>query len=74
MFALVGVNEFKWAKICCNPRLGFMTKAKACKSVGQKGGPGDTSCTPESARKYERMNPHTPNATPSWGVKVPMDS
>jgi len=51
-----------------------MTKAKACKSVGQKGGPGDTSCTPESARKYERMNPHTPNATPSWGVKVPMDS
>jgi hypothetical protein len=33
----------------------------------------ETHLTPGSARKCERMNPHTPKATPTWGVRVPMD-
>jgi len=74
MVALVSVNEFKWTKICCNPSFGLATKARACKSAGQKGGLKDTSYIPESAGECERMNSHTHNATPNWGVKVPMDS
>jgi len=34
----------------------------------------ETHLTPGSAGKCERMNPHTPKATPTWGVGVPMDS
>jgi len=30
--------------------------------------------TPGSARECERMNPHIPKATPTWGVGVPKDS
>ncbi len=51
-----------------------MTKAGACKSVGQEEGPGNTSYTPGSAGECERMNPHTPKTTPPWGVGAPMDS
>jgi hypothetical protein len=43
-----------------NPSLGFVTKVKACKSVGQEGSLGVTSYTVESAGKCERMNLHTP--------------
>ncbi len=46
--------------ICRNPSLGFMTKARACKNVGQEGSPGGTSYTPKSAGECEKMNPHTP--------------
>jgi len=51
-----------------------MTKAKACKRARQEGDPRDTSYTPESAGECERMNLHTPKATPIWGVGVPKDS
>jgi hypothetical protein len=27
-------------KVCCNPNLGLLTKANACKVVGQEGSPG----------------------------------
>ncbi len=36
-----------------------MTKARACKSVGQEGGLGITSYTPRSVGECERMSPHT---------------
>jgi len=45
---------------CRNPSLGLATKARACKSAGQKGGLGSTSYIPGSARECERMSPHTP--------------
>jgi hypothetical protein len=43
-----------------NPNLGLLTKARVCKSVGQEGGPGGTSYTPESVGECEKMSPHTP--------------
>jgi len=69
-----------WSKIvaqCCNPNLGLVTKARACNRMKQEGNPGGTSYTPKSARECERMNPHSPKATPTWGVgilRVPKDS
>ncbi len=59
---------------CRNLNIGFATKARAYKSAGQEGGLGDTSYTPESVGKCERMNPHTPKTTPTWRVRVLMDS
>jgi hypothetical protein len=35
--------------------------------------PGITSHIPRNARKCERVNPHTPKATPTWEVKVSKD-
>jgi len=51
-----------------------MTKARACKKARQEGDPGDTPYTPGSERECEKMNPHTPKATPTWEVEVPKDS
>jgi hypothetical protein len=59
---------------CRNPNLGLTTKKRAYKRARQEGNPEDTSYTPENAKKCERMNPHTPKATLTWGVKVPKDS
>jgi len=42
-----------------NLNLGFMTKAKACESMGQEGSLGVTIHIPRSARKCEGMNLHT---------------
>jgi hypothetical protein len=33
----------------------------------------ETHLTPESAGKFERINPHTLKATPTWGIGVPVD-
>jgi hypothetical protein len=55
---------------CHNPNLGFATKARACKVVGQQGSSGVTSHVPGSAKECEGMNPHTP----ILGVRIPMDS
>jgi hypothetical protein len=46
--------------ICHNPSLGFMTKARACKGVGQEGSLGITFHAPGNVGKFEGMNPHTP--------------
>jgi len=54
--------------------LGLRPRQRAYKKARQEGDPGDTSYTPESARECERMNLHTPKATPTWGVGVPKDS
>ncbi len=59
---------------CRNPNLGIATKARAYKRARQEGDSGNTSSTPRSARECERLNPHTPKATPTWGVGVPKDS
>jgi len=52
---------------CCNPSLGLVTKAKACKGCGLRGKPG-------SEGKCERMNLHTPKGASTLGVEVPLDS
>ncbi len=36
--------------------------------------PGVTFHVPKNAREYERVNLHTPKATPTWGVGVSKDS
>jgi hypothetical protein len=59
---------------CRNPSLGLVTKARACKGVGQEGSPGVTSHVPRNARECEGMTPHTPKGAPTLGVGVPMDS
>ncbi len=59
---------------CCNPNLGFTTKAKACKGVGQKWSMGVTSHVPGNVGECERMNPHTVKWAPTLGIRVPMES
>ncbi len=46
--------------ICCNPSLGFVTKARACKGAGQEGSPRVTYHAPVSVRECEGMKSHTP--------------
>ncbi len=53
--------------VCHNPSLGLATKARGCKVAGQER-------KPESERKCERLNPHTPKGAPTLGIGVPMDS
>jgi hypothetical protein len=56
---------------CCNPSLGLATKARAYKVVSQEGSLGVTSHAPRSARGCEKINPHTPNGTPTLGSWSP---
>jgi hypothetical protein len=58
---------------CRNPSFGLVTKAKGLQGCGPKGSLGVTSGTPESVRKCEGVNPHTPKATPTLGDGVPVD-
>jgi len=51
-----------------------MTKARACKVIGQKGTPGVTPHALESVGKCEGMNPHTPKGAFILGVRLMMDS
>jgi hypothetical protein len=43
--------------MCRNHSLGFTTKARPCKGVGQKRSPGITFHVPENVGKCEGMNP-----------------
>jgi hypothetical protein len=52
---------------CRNPSLGLMTKARACKGVGQKGSSKVTYHALGSVGECEGMNPHTPKL----GIKSP---
>jgi hypothetical protein len=45
---------------CCNPSLGFATKTRVCKGVGQEGSSGVTSHARKSEREFEGMNPRIP--------------
>jgi hypothetical protein len=60
--------------ICRNPSFGLATKAKGLQGCGPRESPGVTSHTPKSVRKCERVNPHTPKATPTLGDGVSVDS
>ncbi len=59
---------------CHNFNLGFTTKVKACKGVGQEWILGIKFHAPGSVGECEGMNPHTPKWTPTLGVGVLMDS
>jgi hypothetical protein len=60
-------------EICCNPSLGLVTKAKACKGAGQEGSSGVASHVPGSVGEHGGMNPHIPKWAPILGDGVPMD-
>jgi hypothetical protein len=53
-----------------NPSLGLTTKTKGCKVASQEKDPVVTSHAPESAKEFERTNPHTPKRTPMLGVGI----
>jgi hypothetical protein len=46
--------------MCRNPNLGLVTKARACKGVGQEGSLGVTFHVLGSVGECEGMNLHTP--------------
>ncbi len=52
---------------CCNPSLGLVTKAKACKIANQKR-------KLDREQKCEGMNLHTPKGASTLGVGVSVDS
>jgi hypothetical protein len=56
-------------KMCCNPSLGFMTKARACKGVGQEWSTGVTFHVPENAKECEGMNPTFSSELPFWELE-----
>jgi len=58
---------FTFQPNCHNPSLGLATKARACKVAGQEK-------KPDSERKCEGMNPHTPKGASTLGVGVMVDS
>jgi hypothetical protein len=69
--------------MCRNPSLGLATKAKGLQGCepresprvkARRRSPGVTSQAPESVRKCEVVNPHTPKATLTLGDGVPVDS
>jgi len=68
------VKCFFYGRQCWNPNLGLITKARACKSEGQKCSLGVTFHALGNVGECERMNPHTPKWTPTLGVGVPMNS
>jgi len=51
-----------------------VTKARACKVIGQKRTPGVTPHALESVGNCEGMNPHTPKGAFILGVGVLMNS
>jgi hypothetical protein len=59
--------------ICCNPRLGFATKARACKGAGQEWSPKDTFHVLRNVGKCEGMKLHIPKWAPILGVGILMD-
>jgi len=68
------ISCFSCERLCCNPSLGFATKARAYKGVGQEGNMGVTSHALKSVGECEGMNVHTLKWAPILGVGVPMDS
>jgi hypothetical protein len=59
---------------CCNPSLGLVIKARACKGASQKKSPWVTSHVLGNVGECEGMNPHTPKWAPILGVGFSMDS
>jgi len=68
------IDIFK-QKECHNLSIGFATKAKTWKCVGQKCNPRVTFALPgEGEGVCEGMNPHTPKWIPILGVGVSIES
>jgi hypothetical protein len=57
--------------LCCNPNFGLTTKARGCKVASQEGSPRVMPHAPESARKYEGIDPHTPKGNSHFGSWTP---
>ncbi len=76
IFVLVDVvfDETLGKVHCRNLSLGLVTKARACKGVGQEGSPGVTSRAPRSVGECEGMTLHIPKGAPTLGVGVLVDS
>jgi len=55
---------------CYNPSLGLVTKARACKVVGQEGSSEVMPHAPGSVGNCEGMNPHTSKGVSTLGVGV----
>jgi hypothetical protein len=66
LWCLMGVHVITLA-LGSQPKQG-VTRLRAKRKLGVM------SHTPGSARKCEGLHPHTPKATPTWGVGVPVDS
>jgi len=62
-----------WWVLCRNPSFGLATKAKGLQGCRPRGSPGITSHTLGSVGKCEKVNPHTPKATPTLGDEVSVD-
>jgi len=60
--------------MCCNLKLGLVTKARACKGARKEGSSGVTFYILESVGECEGMNPHTPKWASTLGVEVLMGS
>ncbi len=58
---------------CYNPNLGFTTKARACKGVGEEGSSGITPHALESGGECEGMSPHTPKWALTLRIGVLVD-
>jgi hypothetical protein len=59
--------------VCHNRSLGFATKAKGCKVVGQEGNSGVASHVPESAKSVRDHSLTLPNELPLWELESQMD-
>jgi len=59
---------------CRNLSLGFATRAKGCKVVGQEESPGVMSHVPGNVRKCQGIDLHLPKGTPTLGVGTLVDS
>ncbi len=56
---------------CRNPNLGLVTKARGYKVASQEGSTEVMSHAPGSARKCERIYPHTPKGNSHFGSWSP---
>jgi hypothetical protein len=65
---LILISKIK-LKSCHNPNLGLVTKARACKGVGQEGNPRVTSHAPGSVGECEESTFTLPSEFPFWELK-----
>jgi len=68
------LTSFSSGGECRNPSFGLATKAKELQGCGPRESPGVTSYVPRSVGKCEKVNPHTPKATPTLGDGILVDS
>jgi hypothetical protein len=66
--ALIASPKVKTTK-CWNPSLGLVTKASACKGVGQERSPGVPSHALGGVGECEGMNPYIPKELQLWELE-----